>query len=485
MKFFYDTYLHIKKSSLTARLLFFLTIISFTVWIVTALVALKSSYEYIETFFDTQQLLLAKTLVTIDFDTKNVNLPATKSLMPFDNSKKYGHEDDDAIGFAVFSAQGHVLLTDGEHGKDFPFKPRNGGFSKLDVDDEAWRIVWLYSADKKRIAAVGQELEYRRDMLFELLLNQLMPWMFVLPLLLAGFGFALHRELRPLREITKSLEQRKAYDTSLLSHDNLPPEIKPLIYALNTLFERISVLLEQERSFVTNAAHELRTPLAGLRIQAEVMAMSTEDPEAQAHALQKILQATSKCSNLVDQLLQLSHLEAKFHQFTKGEAKNLEQAELLAWDELVANTYNENKELAKEKNIQFDYAVHALPTNSYGIAALWNMALRNLVYNALVYTPTNGKVHMSIYAHAICIENSGITIDSEVLPNLGKRFYRPAGQELGGSGLGLAIVKHITKLHGASFSISNRIFNEQSIEAPSQYIPRVATEDGVLVCITL
>ncbi len=445
---------HIKKWSLTARLLFFFAIISLLVWTVATVITVNITIDYSKTFFDNQQILLAKTLLNLHIEPHNTQLPPTDLLLPFGSDKTLKREDDDVLGFALFSAQGEMLLSDGEHGNDFPFLPDGEGFRRVKVDDDEWRILWLQSEDKTRIAAVGQEKEYRNDMILDILWGQISPWIFTLPFLLLAFALALYRELRPLRNIAKELNTRKAHDTKPILHANIPPEIQPVIAALNTLFERIGILLAHERAFVANAAHELRTPITGLKIQAEVMAMSDEDPEAQKRALQKILQATNKCSHLIDQLLLLSQLENQFHSSTKPDEKsNIFQS--LDWEKLMADACYEAQDNAAAKHITLEYTIHAIPMDKKGVPSLWAIVLRNLLDNAIRYTSEGALVRVSLSTGAICVENTGTSIDENILPHLGERFYRPPGQEASGSGLGLAIVKHIVTLHNAHFSIEN------------------------------
>ncbi len=449
---------NVKQWSLTARLLFFFACISLLVWIVATSITVYTSNTYIKTFFDNQQILLAKTLLNMDIDHVNKELPPTKFLVSDEDKLK--REDDDVLGFALFSAKGEVLLTDGEHGKDFPYLPMAEGFTMVEVDDDDWRILWLHSADKQRIAAVGQEKEYRNSMILALLLGQIGPWIVILPVLLLGFGFALYRELAPLRKLAKDLNTREAQDTSPLNMENIPPEIKPLIIALNTLFERIGILLTQERAFVANAAHELRTPLAGLKIQVEVLAMSDEDKESQKHALENILQATNKCSHLIDQLLLLSQLENKYQSPASMQEDNIFQA--IDWQKLINNACHELQDYAKAKQVIIVQNIEATPTNYMGIPDLWAIALRNMLDNAIRHSAKGVNVQIHLNNNEICVENSDTSIDENILPQLGKRFYRPSGQKAKGSGLGLAIVNHIANLHGTIFSLNNKTFNEQN-----------------------
>ncbi len=456
---------HIKYWSLTARLLFLFATISLIAWLVATAFTISTSAGYIKTFFDNQQILMAKTLLNMDSVPNFKDLPPTETFITKHGELK--REDDEVLGFALFSAQGEVLLTDGQDGKDFPFLPHEKGFSKVEVDGDKWRILWMHSADGTRIAAVGQEKEYRDNLILDILWGQISPWLIILPCLLLGFGFVLFKELRPLRKIAKHLNAREAHDTSPILHDKLPPEIQPLVTALNTLFKRIGILLAHERAFVANAAHELRTPLAGLKIQAEVLAMSEGDTQGQKHALEKIMQATSKCSHLIDQLLLLSQLENKFSS-QAGQVEGESSFEAINFEHIIIDVCQDSMDFATSKNITLNYVIHSNPAYQKGIATLWAIALRNLVDNAIRHTKPNNTVQISLFAKSICVENTETYIESDVLPQLGKRFYRPAGQDANGSGLGLAIVSHIAGLHGATFSIENN-----------------STNNSVLACINL
>ncbi len=285
-----------------------------------------------------------------------------------------------------------------------------------------------------------------------------------------------------MRRIASDLNLRNAKDTSALTYEHIPTEVQPILNSLNLLFVRIGSLLEQERAFVANAAHELRTPLAGLRIQAEVMGMCNDDPIAQEKALQKILQASSKCSQLVEQLLLLSQLETKFSSIEEYK-QDPHMLEPILWEKLILDAYNEAIDQAKEKHIELSYDISAKPAPQNGIPSLWGIVLRNMLDNAIKHSPPNSCVHISLYAKALCVENSNVNIDADILPKLGKRFYRPAGQDTTGSGLGLAIINHICMLHGATFSLDNILPNTICNTAPKQFTPHKSNENAVIACV--
>ncbi len=441
--------------SLMGRLLLFFSSLAFVLWCVTAVLSWQAGAKHSKKFFDTQQILFANTLGALDFYPQVNKLQGLEELAK--NTQKKVRVDDEALAYAIFSLEGELLLSDNDHGQDFPFTMQKG-FVDMEVDDEAWRIVWVASLDGKRIIAVGQEYEYRQDLVFEMLERQLIPWLLALPFLLGGMIWLLFKELRPLHNMAKQLDARKPEDTSTLAEEHLTLEVRPLVSALNALFARMGELLQRERSFVSNAAHELRTPLAGLKVQAEVMEMCADDPKARGHALQKILQGTARCTHLVEQLLLLSRLDASSDSAIKN---NEGHKEIPPLESLVQRACDEIQPMAKEKNVHISFQALSLPILTPGFVALWEIALRNILDNAVSYSPKGGEVHIVLTKDALWVENTTKHLVPEVLQQLGQRFFRPPGQCGQGSGLGLAIVRHIVHLHGVNMHIENIMLQKQ------------------------
>lgn len=432
--------------SLRLRLSLFFAGLLLAVWSVTALYSWWESREYIDQFFDTQQMLFAKRLAAARYTPIGTHLPATKDMLHSRHADK-GEQEDDALAFAVFRPDGSLLLSDGDAGRQFVFSPGTSGFKNVRVDGDRWRIVWLTSLDKQVVVAVGQELEYRKEMALEMLMGHMLPWLFALPALLLGLTWMLSRELAPLRSVAAGLAGREPNDLTPID-TVIQSEIQPLVQSLNTLFDRIGAMIRRERFFIAHAAHELRTPLAGLSIQAQV-AQTTKQPAKREHALGQFRKGVSRASRLVDQLLLLSRLES----VTMGESPaQAGEKELLHWDELLRESLEDYREQMETKALRVSLPAVEQESDAdaviLGQRELLRTLLGNLVGNAVKYTPEKGEITLSLNGRGLVIQNSSREICPSDASRLGERFFRPAGQTEPGSGLGLSIVKRIADLHG-------------------------------------
>lgn len=438
--------------SLQIRLSLFFTAAITLAWLFSAAFAWYKTAKYIDEFFDTRQLLFARRIAAsgLDFAHRPEGIGAV-----FSSKKAEGDPDDDALAFAIFSPQGELLLSDGEKGKDFIFSHGTAGFEEacLAGDDDLWRIIWQPSENGRFIVAVGQEVDYRQEMTLKLLKKQIMPWAVMLPLLLLGLIWMLRQELAPLRLIRRELETRRPGNPAPLAAENMPPEIRPLVLSLNSHFERVASLLERERAFTANAAHELRTPLAGLRIQAEVAGLSKDDPAALHAALQNLISGIDRSSRLADQLLALSRIDAMQPHTVTG--KN-EAAGHIQWQTVIHDVLAEYASAAQKKHLSIIVSIQAEPPAVKADPALPYMLIRNLLDNAVRYAPKESEIRLALNGQGLTMENSGPALPDTVFSRLGERFYRPPGQEATGSGLGLSIVRELALLLGMSFSLSKK-----------------------------
>ncbi len=393
--------------------------------------------DTVNELFDTQQMLFAKRLIALDpTSLHEVTLPKTKTILRHHR----GDQDDDALAFAVFSADGRLLLNDGENGRDLLFDDRRDGFrdGHLRGDNDSWRLLWLTSEDKRYRVVVGQEWEYREDMTRDLAISSLLPWLIAMPFMLLLLLGLVWFELRPLKRLTASLHQRAPDDATPLAETRLPQEVKPLVAALNGLFSRMAELVQRERRFTSDAAHELRSPLAALRVQSEVIQLADDDEAMRKRALQQLDSGIMRATRLVDQLLTLSRVEA-------DDLRSEFQPVALA--PLLQNLLAEHFPQAEQQNTHLQFARQAEPVIN-GHPLLLGLLVRNLLDNALRYSPAGSAIEIQLNARAIIIDDNGPGVSAEQLARLGERFWRPPGQAQTGSGLGLSIVKNIAQLHG-------------------------------------
>ncbi len=437
-----------KKLSLQVRLILSFLLVASVVWLTAAVLSWNESREQLDEFFDTYQLQLARQLALVDW--ANVS-PASQSKVNrlIDSLEDDGEEEDEAIGFAVFDLKGNMVFNDNENGRFFIFDPKADGFvtQTWGKKDDAWRILWMKSASEDYVVAVGQEMDYRNEAALEMVEENLLPWLLGLLLLMGATVAMVSSAFRPLKKITSELAQRSPKDLSLLPTNNLPSEILPLLTALNNLFLQIENTMKRERSFISDAAHELRTPLTALNVQSEVALLAKDDPETRDHALSKLNLGIERCSRLVGQLLALSRLEAST-QFQEPEV-------VLDWQKLIDDAAFEQEETAATRNITIHKNIQGNGPVKEGRALLWSLLLRNLLDNALRYSPRGAEIDITLGEDWLRVYNSGVTVDNENLPRLGERFFRPYGQEQNGSGLGLSIVKRIAALHNCSVKFTN------------------------------
>ena len=214
----------LRKWSLRLRLCLFFFLILVVAWTFAVLLAWKECKEYIDEFYDTQQMLFAKRLASANLDSITDRLPSTKSALRGDETVEQGKFEDDALAFAVFASTGEAVLTDGQKGDRILFQNAVSGFIETTIygSSDPWRIVWLHSADGKFLIAVGQELDFRNDLALDMLSEVLFPWVLLVPALFAGFFWILSRELSPLHDLTHQLETRQADDANPLSLRRIP-----------------------------------------------------------------------------------------------------------------------------------------------------------------------------------------------------------------------------------------------------------------------
>jgi two-component system sensor histidine kinase QseC len=441
----------VKRLSLRLRLILLFSLLALLTWGAASLVAWTMTRDNINEVFDTQQMLFAKRLATANLgdllaDESARSLPKTKKLL---RHGKRGDQDDDALAFAIFARDGKMLLNDGENGADFRFDGEREGFTdgERKGDDDSWRLLWLTSPDGRYRIVVGQEWDYRRDMALGMVTGQLAPWLAMLPVLMLLIALMVGRELRPLRTVAAGLRRRAPDDATPLDARQVPTEVRPLVDALNALFSRINALLVRERRFTSDAAHELRSPLAALRVQTEVVQLAGDDAQMREHALDNLTLGIDRATRLVDQLLTLSRLDS---------LSDLAELEPVDWSTLVPMALAEQDRQAHAAGVALRYEQQGAPRPRQGQALLLSLLVRNLVDNAVRYTPAGGTVTLRLTERLLTVEDNGPGVTAEHLARLGERFYRPPGQEQTGSGLGLSIVQRIAGLHGLRVTFANR-----------------------------
>ncbi len=349
--------------------------------------------------------------------------------------------DNDHQAMAAWSPHGQLLLVDSD-GLELDARPGFTGFASLRQHDEDWRVYYL--SGEAGSVAVAQEMSERWEMIGGLLLTQGLLWLLLLPFVLLALWWAVGRGLAPLAHIREQLQQRAPDDATPLSRE-VPRELQTLIDAMNDLIGRVAQTLQRERRFTADAAHELRSPLAAMRVQAEV-AQLVQDPQQRDRALQQLMNGVDRSSHLLAQLLALSRVEAAQQQ----------QDAPLDWPLLLHELRAEVSALAASHHVSLQLPPdgHTQWPLQHGDQTLLLLMLRNLLDNAIRYG--GGTVRLEANATRISVSDEGEGVAEALLDKVRERFYRPPGQQQTGSGLGLSIVERIAALHGLQLSLHNR-----------------------------
>lgn len=326
--------------------------------------------------------------------------------------------------------------------------PAEEGFSTQTTEGTRWRVFSLRSDAQGVSIQVGERLEAREDVSGEIAEQLLAPLGFALPLLAGLLVLAIGRALKPLNTMAREVAARDAQRLEPIGAEEAPAEVRPLVNQLNALFSRINQSLENERRFTADAAHELRTPIAAIRAQAQVAQTATDTVE-RLQALGKVLAGCDRATRLTEQLLTLARLDAGTSTPPVAHC-DLAQSARSVLAELGPSAHEQGVELELVS-----------PTSVFvrGEVTLLQVMIRNLVDNAVRYSPATGRVTVKITEEEervrLEVGDRGPGIPAEERQRVLQRFYRIVGGEATGSGLGLSIVTRVADLHGAHLSMTD------------------------------
>ncbi len=325
----------------------------------------------------------------------------------------------------------------------FPETPQ-AGFTGLRAGGHDWRVFALILPD--RTVQVGQQQEVRREMASGAAAAALLPVLLAIPVVWLVVEAVLRRAFRRLALVTEEITERDAADTTAIPLEHVPFEIRPLVRAMNGLLARLRGLMDQQRAFVADAAHQLRTPLTALTLEVgnlRANAGGTDD------RLSFVEAAVRRASRVASQLLRLARQEA-----------GPPSARVpVAIRPVVAEALGGLAPMAIARDIDLGL-VAGLDAEALGDRDDFRTLLDIVLENALRYTPAGGTVDVDMRtapgATEVCVRDTGPGIPPEALPRVFERFFRVEGQEAEGSGLGLAIAEIVARRHGIALSLCNR-----------------------------
>jgi two-component system, OmpR family, sensor histidine kinase QseC len=320
------------------------------------------------------------------------------------------------------------------------------GFSDASVDGVRWHVFSTWALDRRVLVQMAERADARDAVAAQIAGHLLLPLLVALPLLGVGLLIAIGRALAPLHALASAVASRDPQHLAPVAAERVPREVRALVDRLNELFARIEASLERERAFTADAAHELRTPLAAIRAQAQVAQRARDDAE-RAHALDQVIAGCDRATRLSEQLLTLARLE------TGAWRERLVRCDL---GDVARAVLAEVAPAAHARGVAVELHADA-PVAVLGDAPLLHVLLRNLVDNALRYGAGGSAVRVEIERSAfhpvLRVVDQGPGVPAAERTRVLDRFYRGLGSAESGAGLGLAIAARIVALHGATLTL--------------------------------
>ena len=370
-------------------------------------------------------------------------LVVQQNAMPDDDEPLFDaptlHKYANRVAYQVFD-EGRLVMHS-PNVAHTPMAQHTQGFQTLTLEDgNAWRVFAAPGRSREVQIYVAERVASRDEILWAVLRGFLPPLTLALPLLLIGLWWNVRSGLQPLQRLRQVLLKRDTQTLDPVSLPETPQEVQPLLDALNDLLQRLALRMQTERRFTADAAHELRTPIAAIRAQAQVAMSAASNDAVRQLALHDTLMGCDRASRVVEQLLTLARVEGP---------QDLASKPFLL-DQLAQKILADLTPEALRRNQTLELLVTE-PLQVTGQNTLWHILLRNLIDNALRYSPKGATVRIQAQRLQngpiqLTVQDSGPGLSPQDLARLGERFFRVLGTSAIGTGLGWSIVRHIAAL---------------------------------------
>ncbi|WP_271408536.1 ATP-binding protein [Pseudomonas sp. Q1-7] len=434
-----------------------------TLWLVMVLLLLgtlfiaylnyRDSSHEVEEIYDAQlaqnaRLLLGVMHMPHASDEREALYRAFNQALGSAEPHKVGHPYESKLAFQVWDRDGRSLVRSAS-APGFDDAPTQSGFHNATLAGKHWRGFVLPDNEQGLLIWVGERDDVRQDLIRRIVRHTLWPSLIGIPILAALVWLAIGWGLRPLQNMARVIRSRHADSLAPLQIVPLPRELEPMQAAINRLLAQIEQMLQRERRFIGDAAHEMRTPLAVLRLHAQ-NALEAIGEEQRAEALRFLTQGVDRLTRVVQQLLTMARVEPQLAR---------QDWQPLDLEPLVREHLAELTPLLLDKGLELALEVADGDFRTHSDAAAIGIALQNLVANATQFSPPGGEVKVSLLADGaetllLRVEDQGTGIDENQRSRLFERFYSQDNPQ--GAGLGLAIVQMIATRLGGSISLSNR-----------------------------
>lgn len=427
------------RQTLTISLLSFGLLAGLT----TATLAYFAAKDEAEELFDAQMAQMARLIEQLAPD--DASLP-----LVIENEKEWrpAHPYEEQLSYRIVTSDGSVLIASPSFPAWITHEPIDG-YHDLDHPDENWRMFTLIGQQGQNHIQVVQSDKARTEIATKIALTNTLPILVFLPLLCVAIWWQIGRNLRPLVTLSEEVSERSSGHLDPVRLQEVPSEISGLVSALNRLLSRLKLSFERERRFTADAAHELRTPLAALQIHCENLFAELKDEQCRG-SCDQILSGLQRMNRVVEQLLHLSRLDPQ---------EKLSDCAPLNLTALGRELIGDQTPFAIGRHIDLGLQAPNADLWVEGQSLYLGILLRNLIDNAIRYTPAGGEVTLELVpleaGVQVSVIDSGPGLADDQKQRVFERFYRGRNKS-DGSGLGLSIVHQIAELHGTDIQLLDR-----------------------------
>lgn len=426
--------------SLRRQLLLWISIPVPVAGILIAILAFIFSWREIEEVYDAQLVHSAKVLLQM---TEHEILESSRVDIRLGmENPNLQHRYEKKMAFRIW--HGERLVTESANAQSFSGFEAPPGFSDQHIRGKPWRFFVFVDPAKKLRVETSERYAIRYELIGQLMISLIVPMLLFIPMILVIVWIGVRKSLRPVVRLSHAVDTRHSDDLAPIPPDGIPQEILPLVQALNRLFARISDSFRREREFTDYAAHELRTPLAAMKTQTQVlMKKAGQMPECR-EGLDNLHATIDRATHLIEQLLLLARVQ--------NENLTLETMSLSEYLREVAgdsSCFARSGNKTVRTDIQDDVFIMG---NNDSLPIL----IRNILDNALKYTPGGGTIDVALSPDAVLtIKDSGPGLSDQDKARVFERFVRADKTGQTGSGLGLSIAQSIAQAHGVSIHLSD------------------------------
>lgn len=443
-----------RSTSLLAALFGRVGALVMVIVLAVGLIAFFTAQRRINEIYDGQLIIGANVLRALMSDELRETPPdgSGQAELQVDDSALMSPEDREAFNnyadwrmFRIWRNGRIVLRSD--TGPPLVAPPAQDGFSETEGPRARWRIYTLHVRSHRAVVQIGERTDIRLVLVQGIALGLALPLLLLIPLGGILMWLTLSDGLQALRSLIAEIGRRTMRDLSPLPLDPWPRDLHPLVRSINRLFDRIERALQHERRFLDDAAHQLRTPLAAVKLQTQLIA-GEPDPEERQAMTSQLVQSVDRAAAMTDRLLTLARLEASGQ--SEGRRGDLRAETVAALADLAPLAARRQVELAFEGQGQF-------PS---GDPVLLRLVATNIVENAINHAPEGSEVDVRLSSadgrHRLCVTDAGPGVPASERQKVTERFYRGASASPNGSGLGLSIVGEAVRLLNGRLELHGR-----------------------------